>query len=433
MRQLSERNYEACLAHAVDFVRSHSRTSEVLVVGATTEAAAEVVRLACDTALVGVHAISLRNLARVLAESRLCASGLTPISALGREALIRSITPSAKLHYLAPIAGMPGFARAVSRTLRELRMNDEEPEGDLRVLLDAYLRELEAKGFADVATEFAFAAQEQEHPFCGMPVVFLDVPVPHALEKRLVDKLSAAGLLLTRNGEFAPPNASIFSASSEALECVEIARRCLTSGLPFDRIAVLSRDAARMQPLLEEAFQRAGVPAYFTLGCLRPSSSGRAMLALLHCAAEGMSERRYREFRSLGQSSDVKPRPLLEALPKSATWGEWLEALEELSPACGRRSVCSSCSINWSRCRMSVQSACKKLWFCFSLICARCANPRKGHGTARYSPARLRMLAGCHSIACFFPGCVKEAFLSRFGRIRCCRRRRPMRRVSAIC
>ena len=87
MRHLRERSYDRCLAHAVEFVRAHSPSSEVLIVGATTEAAAEVVRLACDAALIGVHAISLRNLARVLAEARLCASGLTPISGLGREAL----------------------------------------------------------------------------------------------------------------------------------------------------------------------------------------------------------------------------------------------------------------------------------------------------------------------------------------------------------
>ncbi|HYP06257.1 MAG TPA: PD-(D/E)XK nuclease family protein [Bryobacteraceae bacterium] len=331
MRQLRERNYESCLAHAVEFVRSQSQTSEVLIVAATTEAAAEVARLACDTALVGVHAISLRNLARVLAESRLCASGLTPISALGREALIRSITPSVKLGYFAPIAGTPGFARAAARTLRDLRMNDVQPEGDLQVLMDAYRSKLKHENFADVAMEFEFAASEQEHPFCEMPVVFLDVPVPYTLEKRLVQRLCRKGLVLTRTDEFAPPNATMFSASSEALECVEIARRCLTSGLPFDRIAVLARDASRVQPLLEEAFDRAGVPAYFTRGCLRPSSAGRAMLALLQSAAEGFSIRRLKEFESLGQSSNVKPLPLLQALPTGAPWSDWLDALAELS------------------------------------------------------------------------------------------------------
>ena len=138
--KISATNYQSCIGQAVEFVREHSTASEVLIVGATTEAAAEVVRLACDTAIVGAHAISLRNLARVLAGPRLCASGLTEISAIGREALIASLAPHAKLAYLAPISRSPGFARALSRTLRELRMEGAKPDGDLETLL-ASLRE----------------------------------------------------------------------------------------------------------------------------------------------------------------------------------------------------------------------------------------------------------------------------------------------------
>src|SRR4051812_34472343 len=106
--KISAPNYQACVRRAVDFVREHSRSSQVLVVGATTEAAAEVVRLACEDAVVGAHAISLRNLARVVAEPRLCKFGLTEFSAIGREALIASIAPNAKLEYLAPIAHTQG-------------------------------------------------------------------------------------------------------------------------------------------------------------------------------------------------------------------------------------------------------------------------------------------------------------------------------------
>ena len=101
--KISALNYQACIRQAAEFLREHSGSTEVLVVGATTEAAAEVVRLACEDAVVGAHAISLRNLARVVAEPRLCAFGLTEISAIGREALIASIAPQAKLDYLAPI------------------------------------------------------------------------------------------------------------------------------------------------------------------------------------------------------------------------------------------------------------------------------------------------------------------------------------------
>ena len=102
--------------------------------------------------MVGAHAISLRNLARVLAEPRLCAFGLTEISAIGREALIASIAPQAKLDYLAPIAHTPGFARALSRTLRELRMEGVNAQDDLAILLALYEKELHERNYADVAT-----------------------------------------------------------------------------------------------------------------------------------------------------------------------------------------------------------------------------------------------------------------------------------------
>ena len=43
--KISATNYQACLAQAIEFVREHSSVSEVLIVGATTGAAAEVVDL----------------------------------------------------------------------------------------------------------------------------------------------------------------------------------------------------------------------------------------------------------------------------------------------------------------------------------------------------------------------------------------------------
>src|SRR5262249_42604579 len=83
-----------------------------------------------------------------------------------------------------------------------------------------------------------------------------------------------------------------FSAPGEGMECVEISRRIRAlagSGLPFDRVAVLLRDPDRYQPFLEEALRRAGIPAHFSRGVVRPEPAGRAFLALLACAREGCS------------------------------------------------------------------------------------------------------------------------------------------------
>jgi hypothetical protein len=69
----------------------------------------------------------------------------------------------------------------------------------------------------------------------------------------------------------------------------------------FDEIAVFVRSAERHQPLLEEAFARAGVPAWYSRGVRRPEISGRAFLALLRCAAEDLSAARFAEYLSFGR------------------------------------------------------------------------------------------------------------------------------------
>ena len=191
--KISAPNYEACIASAIEFVARHAETSEVLLVAPTTEAANEVVRRAFDGALIGVHTITLRNLARVLAESRLCAGGRAEISAVARQAVIARVATAARLDYFAPVASAPGFPKALSRTIRELRLHDVSPEGDLKALLQCYEEELEQHQLADVATIFRTAirvVEESSHPFCGLPVVFLDAPVRHKLDNvaRLVDK-----------------------------------------------------------------------------------------------------------------------------------------------------------------------------------------------------------------------------------------------------
>ena len=95
-----------------------------------------------------------------------------------------------------------------------------------------------------------------------------------------------------------------FLAPGEARECVEIARRMLElarDGVRFDDMAVLLRSPATYRAPLEDAFRRARIPAWFSSGLPRPDPSGRALLALLHCAEEGLSARRFSEYLSLSQ------------------------------------------------------------------------------------------------------------------------------------
>ena len=100
---------------------------------------------------------------------------------------------------------------------------------------------------------------------------------------------------------------TVISAPGEMHECVEIARRIAAEarrGVPFDRIAVLLHDPVRYVPYLQEALARADIPAYFARGTRRPEPGGRAMLALLCCASEHLSARRFAEYLSLAQVPD---------------------------------------------------------------------------------------------------------------------------------
>jgi ATP-dependent helicase/nuclease subunit B len=107
-----------------------------------------------------------------------------------------------------------------------------------------------------------------------------------------------------------------FSAPGEGRECVEVARRILNEakrGVPFDDIAIVVRAPESYWGLLEHALQRAGIKAWFSRGTRRPDPSGRAFLALLACANDGLSARRFAEYLSLGQ---VPPRDANGAPPE---------------------------------------------------------------------------------------------------------------------
>src|SRR5258705_9187851 len=90
----------------------------------------------------------------------------------------------------------------------------------------------------------------------------------------------------------------------EPRECVEIVRNIQVEAaqdVPFDQMAVLLNCPGDYRSHLEEAFARAEIPAYFVRGTTAPDPAGRAMLALLSCAAEGLSAKRFAEYLSLGQ------------------------------------------------------------------------------------------------------------------------------------
>lgn len=97
---------------------------------------------------------------------------------------------------------------------------------------------------------------------------------------------------------------TFFSAPGEGREAVEIARSITAEaarGVPLDRMAVLLRSPGVYAGLVETALERAGIETWFARGTRVPDPAGRAFLALLACAAEHLSARRFSEYLSLGQ------------------------------------------------------------------------------------------------------------------------------------
>jgi len=200
------------------------------------------------------------------------------------------------------------------------------------------------------ARRFEVASGDRRRDLVGHPLLLLDVPVRSTIEQRFVvtlvgrspralvtvplgddrsipeasgvvivddDRPAATALDRLQAGLFSPtavPGESgrdvlILSAPGENRECVEIARelqREAERGTPFDRMAILLRSPQQYRGHLEEALRRASIPVHFARGTKRPDPSGRAFLALLGCAAEGLSARRFAEYLSLGEVADAE-------------------------------------------------------------------------------------------------------------------------------
>jgi len=284
------------------------------------------------------------------------------------------------LDYFSPVARLPGFAPALASTLAELRLAGSDPDSlsglaasgrDLAWLLRIFEEQLEKAAVADRAGLFRAATRALDEPgearYVGWPMLFLDASAASAAELDFLRALTARSsdvLLTVPEGDrrtidalrsfasaesAAPPRQSpgsslarlrsnlfgprslgeaeadgsvcLFSAPDEGRECTEIARRILDQargGVRFDEMAILLRAPGAYASLLETALNRAGIPAFFTRGSRRPDPSGRAFLAILACAAERLSARRFAEYLSLGQVPGLDPSG--SPLPTAAPW-----------------------------------------------------------------------------------------------------------------
>lgn len=365
------------LEAASEHLQSLGNQSELLVVGETRGAADDLARscLRSSRGFYGIHRLTLRQLAAIMAADAVTRRGWAPVSRLGMEAIaarsVYACRAQGILRYFAPVADTPGFPRALAVTLTELRLQGVIPDRlattgapgqDLAHLLARYQNELAERSLADLATILRLAietASLSKHRLAGLPLFLLDCAVDTAAERSFVAAMAhrspqvfatapagdERGLrvleeildveakrldapeprsTLERVQRFvfssrippAPAGADdsleFFSAAGEGLECVEMARRIrllADRGVAFDQIAILLRHPEGYLPLVEDALRRAGIPAYFTRSAARPDPSGRAFLALLTCAAEGLAASRFAEYLSLGQAPQAEPRP----------------------------------------------------------------------------------------------------------------------------
>ncbi|HMH53008.1 MAG TPA: PD-(D/E)XK nuclease family protein [Candidatus Acidoferrum sp.] len=387
------------LGAAGAFLERVAPAAQVLIVGATRDAADDLARRATAGrgATFGWHRASLTQAAARFAALGMARLGVAPATALGTQAVAARVSFEAArdqaLGYFEPVARFPGFARALAATLAELRLGGIAPDAldglgghgrDVAELARRFEAQLETGKLADRTALFALATSGVQADGLDsprrMPMVLLDVSIAGPAERAFVEALiarspavlatvpagddptldalralgardadatpaaapsGASDLRRARDFLFAataPPAATaagdvrFFSAPGEGRETVEIARRILDEargGTPFDEIAVLLRAPEIYGALLEAALRRAGIPAWFSRGTARPDPSGRAFLALLDCAREGLSARRFAEYLSLGQVPSLD-----ESGAPPATPAVWTASDEEvLGPA----------------------------------------------------------------------------------------------------
>jgi RecB family exonuclease len=368
------------IERAREWLRAHAPAAEVVVVGSSAAAAGELVRSALGEARAafGWHHLSFAQLAATLASPALVTAGLVPVSRLAATAVaahaVQGVGREGRLGRYARVADTPGFARAISRTVEELRCARVDAatlavrDPDLAALLTACEDGMAESQLTDWPGVLVCAresvANGDAHPLLDLPLLLLDLQPQSECEAALISALVARApeLLVTlpaadeqsrawldsiealahialeepaERGALARLQQHLFSAGvapqgplgeevqlysapGESRECVEIVRAILQrarDGVPFDRMGVLLRVPEAYRSHLEEACTRAAIPTHYARGARRPDPAGRAFLALLCCAAERLSARRFAEYLSLGEVPDATPA----GAPPSAT------------------------------------------------------------------------------------------------------------------
>jgi len=170
----------------------------ILIVGSS--AAGDQLAHGLARGVLGLHRTTVVQWAALQARRYVAEEGLTPAGSLSVEAVaaraLHEANRAGDLRYYKPVATLPGFARALARTLQELRLAGVRAEdlaktgeagADLAKLLQLYERELAEARLADLARVFELARAAVEagdgDPRLGLPIVALDVPLESAAHR----------------------------------------------------------------------------------------------------------------------------------------------------------------------------------------------------------------------------------------------------------
>ncbi len=328
----------------------------VLVIAPSLEAGRELVRrLAVERrACTRVEPTTLDAIAHKLARGSLLRRLESRLEGAGLDAIVaRAMAASADLGRYEGVRELPGTPRAIASVLEELMLADLAPEAlldadpALASLASKVRDELERQRLVPTATLHAraTAAIREGRAKIHETVVVLDVPLhdalPAELARGIVSQAREAIVTVARGDArtrarwvegldlalelddggtrcarslFASETSelpaeeravTVLSGTTEAEECLELARALLAEldrpdHPPLDRIAIVVRDPERYRVPLTEALGRAGIPHHLERGARRPDPAGRAFLALLECAADGLSARAFADYLAFG-------------------------------------------------------------------------------------------------------------------------------------
>jgi hypothetical protein len=159
------------IRRAQRWLESRAAAEEVLIVGATLDAANQLAREVAKKkgAAFGWHRLTLPQSAFAIAAPILAARGLTPLSRIGAGALVARLVhrmnAEGRLKHYQSVAMTPGFPRAVAGVIAELRLARISRGAiagcapDLEPLAEAYEAELKEAGLTDWPGVLALASE----------------------------------------------------------------------------------------------------------------------------------------------------------------------------------------------------------------------------------------------------------------------------------